>query len=472
MRSQIRKALQTVGTPLILSALIWGCESNPADPSIVPDENTTANQAARISVDLYNTVASVQTASEFMRGAGEKVELQDVNINNPSGAFAHAKRARQVVLAELAAHGAAINHIDGIAADSLLWQVTNQKPFLGYTETVRLFYDAATGKARLEAIKYNFDNRHWQQYDSAAIRADLNGTLFDDSDDVLLSLQQLQRYKAGHHLQQKQSTFTPDAYAAGSEPTGGIFESTTIYNESSFIQKTEERAEWHQATGGQWQKAVTYSDGSSSSEKAIFNTDETGSFEEVRRDGTKISGTFDSAEHDGNGSFSKNVAYPVGSDPVSIAESGTFRMDADSSLHGAFSKEVTFLNGEVRRENVVIDESYSGGLKTTRIQIENADGSNGVVVMEERVDGAHIKAEVTEANGAFFIIEIDSYSDGSARLTFSGWPDKQSFENGEAPAVEGIINFNPDSSGTGTITDGNNTRSVSIAPNGGRQFGS
>ena len=305
MRSQIRKALQTVGTPLILSALIWGCESNPADPSIVPDENTTANQAARISVDLYNTVASVQTASEFMRGAGEKVELQDVNINNPSGAFAHAKRARQVVLADLAAHGAAINHIDGIAADSLLWQVTNQKPFLGYTETVRLFYDAATGKARLEAIKYNFDNRHWQQYDSAAIRADLNGTLFDDSDDVLLSLQQLQRYKAGHHLQQKQSTFTPDAYAAGSEPTGGIFESTTIYNESSFIQKTEERAEWHQATGGQWQKAVTYSDGSSSSEKAIFNTDETGSFEEVRRDGTKISGTFDSAEHDGNGSFSK-----------------------------------------------------------------------------------------------------------------------------------------------------------------------
>lgn len=237
MRSQIRKALQTVGTPLILSALIWGCESNPADPSIVPDENTTANQAARISVDLYNTVASVQTASEFMRGAGEKVELQDVNINNPSGAFAHAKRARQVVLADLAAHGAAINHIDGIAADSLLWQVTNQKPFLGYTETVRLFYDAATGKARLEAIKYNFDNRHWQQYDSAAIRADLNGTLFDDSDDVLLSLQQLQRYKAGHHLQQKQSTFTPDAYAAGSEPTGGIFESTTIYNESSFIQK-------------------------------------------------------------------------------------------------------------------------------------------------------------------------------------------------------------------------------------------
>ena len=141
-------------------------------------------------------------------------------------------------------------------------------------------------------------------------------------------------------------------------------------------------------------------------------------------------------------------------------------------MHGAFSKEVTFLNGEVRRENVVIDESYSGGLKTTRIQIENADGSNGVVVMEERVDGAHIKAEVTEANGAFFIIEIDSYSDGSARLTFSGWPDKQSFENGEAPAVEGIINFNPDSSGTGTITDGNNTRSVSIAPNGGRQFGS
>lgn len=472
MKTSFRSNLQKVWPVIFAVILIWGCERNPADPSLVSENDSKADQATQVSIEFYDAVSSAQSAGELMRGAGARVALQEVQIDNPSGAFAQAKRAKQVVLTDLQAHPARRHSIDGVQGDSLLWQATSRKPFEGYTETVRLYYDAATGKARLEAIKFDFDDRHWLHYDSAAIHVDLNRTIFDDSDDVLLSLEELKQYKAGHHLREKQGRFIPDAYAPGTEPAGGMFESKTVYAATSFIQQTEERAEFHQATGGEWQKMVTYSDGSTSSERVTFNIDETGSFEELRRDGTKITGTFDSAEKDGAGSFEKTTTFPAGSNPASIYETGTFTMDVDSTLHGSFSKEVRFADGEVLREHIEIDESFAGGFKTTRVAVQKADGSSGVIVIEERTDGTRVTGEVTEADGTFYLIKIDGYPDGSARLEFKCWAAKQDYLDGEPPLVEGVINFNPDHSGTGSVRADGTTQSITIAPDGSQQLGS
>lgn len=459
---------------VVLSALlIFGCESNPTDPSIVPDENAAVKKATENSVGFYNTVASVQNVGDLMRGAGAAVELEKVDINNPSGAYMRAKRAKLTVLTDIAAHPDRLNKVNGVNGDSLLWEITKRKEFKGFTETLRLYYDFATGKARIESIKFDYDDRHWLRYDSARIALDLNSTLLDDSDDLLLSLEDLKLYKDGHHLEEEWAKFVPDPYTPGGEPDGGILESRTTYIASSFISKTVEKVEFHAGAGGSWQKTVDYSDGSKSSEKATFTEDGKGTFEKIRRDGTKITGSFDSAEDDGEGSFDKTTEFPAGSNPVSIHEAGTFRMNAaDSTLHGSFSKEVRFSDGKVLRESVQVDESIANGVKTTIIKIEKQDGSKGAITVEERPDGARVSGEWTEASGAFFIFSIDYYQDGSARLEFSGWNSEQDYKDGKPPVVKGIINFNPDSSGSGNVTEGNQSHSVTIGSDGSQSIGS
>ncbi|MFQ5630806.1 MAG: hypothetical protein ACE5I1_18700 [bacterium] len=473
MSSKTNLMIKTGLIAAFSALLIFGCESNPTDPSIVPDENAAVKKATENSVGFYSTVASVQNVGDLMRGADAAVELEKVDINNPSGAYMRAKLAKQAVLADIAAHPDRLNKISGVTGDSLVWEFTKRKEFEGFTETVRLFYDAATGKARVEAVKFAFDDRHWLRYDSANVALDLNSTLLDDSDDLLLSLENLKQYKDGHHLQEEWAKFVPDAYTPGSEPDGGILESHTTYIESSFISKTVEKVEFHAGTGGSWQKTVDYSDGSTSSEKATFTEDGKGTFEEIRRDGTKITGSFDSAEEDGEGSFEKTTEFPAGSDPASIHEAGTFRMNAaDSTLHGSFSKEVRFKDGKVLRESIQVDESIVNGIKTTTIKIEKQDGSKGTITVEERPDGSRVSGDWTEASGAFYIFTIDYYPDGSARLEFSGWASEQDHKDGKPPVVKGIINFNPDSSGSGNVTEGSENHTVIIGSDGSQSIGS
>jgi hypothetical protein len=464
--------LKTALVATLSALLIFGCESNPADPSLVPEENAAVKNATENSVGFYATVSSVQEVGELMRGADAIVDMENVDIDNPSGIYAQAKRAKLAVLADIAAHPEPLYKIDAITGDSLVWEFTKRNEFEGFTETVRFYYDATTGKGRAEAIKFDFDDRHWLRYDSLVAVLDLNGTLRDDSDDLLVSAEELKQYKDGHQLQEEWSKFVPDAYVPGSEPDGGVFESRTLYIASSFISKTTEKAEFHAATGGSWQKTVDYSDGSTSSEKVTFTTDGKGTFEETRRDGTKITGTFDSAEEDGVGSFEKTVEFPAGSDPVSIHEAGSFRMDADSTLHGSFSKEVRFKDGRVLRESIQVDEAFVNGIKTTTIKVEQQDGSKGTIIVEERPDGNRVSGEWTEANGEFYLFTINYYPDGSARLEFSCWASEQDYRDGKPPVIKGVINFNPDSSGSGTVTEGNNSQAVVIGSDGSQSIGS
>lgn len=464
--------LKTAIGAALSALLIFGCERYPADPSIVSEENSEVKIATERSVGFYSTVSSVQEVGELMRGADAMVDMQGVDINNPFGMYAHAKRAKLAVLAKIAVHPDRLHKVNSVSGDSLVWEFTRRNEFEGFTETVRFYYDAAIGKGRAEAIKSEFDNRHWLRYDSLVAMIDLNRTLQDDSDDLLVSAEELKQYKNGHHLQEEWSKFVPDAYASGSEPDGGVFEKQTTYIESSFISKTTENAEFHAATGGSWQKTVAYSDASTSSKKVTFTNDGKGTFEETRRNGTKITGSFDSAEKDGVGSFEKTVEFPAGSDPVSIHEAGSFRMDADSTLHGSFSKEVRFKDGRVLRESIQVDEAFVNDIKTTTIKVEQHDGSKGTITVEERPDGNRVSGEWTEANGEFYLFTINYYPDGSARLEFSCWASEQDYRDGKPPVVTGIINFNPDSSGSGTVTEGNSSHSVVIGSDGSQSIGS
>lgn len=469
MKSPTLSVLTLVSTITLLA----GCDRNPIDPSQRRDGQEALQRAAKSSSEFYSAVASAQDASTLMRGTGAIIAAPELDLKNQSSGYVQAKRAVQRVLVELASHPERLSNLDGVNGDSLLWQFTKRNQFAGFTETVRLLYDFDTGIAKMQAIKFNFDDRHWVRYDSSYVEADLNKTLEDESDDLIKIVENLKQYKEGHQLQEEWSKFVPDAYPPGSEPDGGIFDKKVNYHESSFIRQTSEHAELHAATGGEWSKTVDYADGTKSSEKFTFTPEDTGTFEEIRRDGTKITGAFDSAEHDGVGSFEKTTTFPAGSDPASIYEAGTFRLEtADSTLHGSYEKEVRFKSGETLRESVQFDEAITNGVKSTTLKIQAQDGSHGILTIEERAGGSHVGGEWTEANGEFYLFTIEYYPDGSARLEFSCWASRDDQRNGEPPVISGIIHFNPDNSGSGNLTDSEGSHTVTINPDGSASVGS
>ncbi|KAA3616025.1 MAG: hypothetical protein DWQ05_09715 [Calditrichaeota bacterium] len=450
---------------LFLAGLyVFGCETAPTDPTQVEDNKTLENATSQ-NVALFNTLSSVNQIGSVMNGPDANIQIGDADISNPQASKAFSETIKNAALAQLRS-GLLKKRSYNTLSDSLLWELIVQREFLGFTERTRVYYDYASGKAIVENVKYDYDERHWLVLDSARVYADLAGTLEDDTDDTIESLYENKLYKEGHFILQVVSNIEIDPYAPGTEPISARAQTETYYPDGSFVSKKNEQASFKNGTGS-WTKEIEYSDGTKSHEQFTFNEDGTGTFEEERRFGIKISGTFDSADDDGVGSFTKLTTFPEGSALQSMYEAGDFTMNLqDSTLHGSFEKELRFLNGSVLKESISIDESYNNGYKTTVLVIDKYDGSFGTVTIKENDGGNHVSGIWTEKDGTYILSETDFYPDGSARMEFKVYESEEAFNNGDDPIVSGLFNFNPDSSGSGTASDADGTYDVTINSDG------
>ncbi|MFQ5863889.1 MAG: hypothetical protein ACE5IW_01515 [bacterium] len=449
-----------------------GCSNNnPSGPSDDGNSDNQVNQKVQTvsanSVDIYNTVSSFQQISTLLLGPESMVDLEVPEVENPQQAMSFARSVLQQSFDKIKSDSDLLTKTQGTLADSVIWDVTYRDDVLGITYRSSLIYDSETSKGRLFLVRFDFPESHPLTYDSTEIKVDLNFTIFYGADDVLISLENLKRFKPRHLIQEEFGSFVPDPYAPGTEPTGGTLESNITYSPSSFISSTHAILEYHEGSGGSYSKEVQFSDGSSSSVSVTFREDGTGTFSETRRDGTQIEGTFDSPENDGVGSFTKTTTFPEGHDPVSIFESGEFTFNpVDSTLHGAFEKEVRFKDGTVERENVTVDQTVVGNVKTTTINVEKTDGGSGFITIVESPEVDQISGEWTNPDETFLIFSAESYPDGSAHFEFELYASKAAYENGEDPIASGEFDFYPDGSGQGTVTVGGQTYEVTINPDG------
>jgi hypothetical protein len=444
-----------------------GCSDNPVSPGDEDEVNKTVEKVSSNSVEIYNTVSSVKQISDLLQGPESKVDVGIPEVKNPGQAMNFYKSMMRKSFDRVQSDPKLLTKIQGALSDSVIWDVTVRREVLGFTVRNSLIYNSKTDSARLFEVRFDFDDRHRLAYDSTEIKAKLNFTLFNPFDDVLLSLENLKQYKPGRLLQEEKVSFVPDPYAPGTEPEGGILESNITYSSSSSISRTHARLEYHKGSGGSWSKEVLFSDGTKHTEAITFSEDGTGTFSETRRDGTRIEGTFDSAEEDGQGGFTKTITFPEGHDPVSIFESGSFTQNlADSTLSGSFQREVRFKDGTVRKESVTVDEKIENGIKTTTITVQNPDGSGGTITVEERPEVDKISGEWSNTDGTFLIFSAEAYPDGSAHLKFDLYASKQAYENGEDPIASGEFDFFPDGSGQGQVTEGGQTYDVTINSDG------
>jgi len=459
----------TLTVSLLLMSM-FACSTE--DPTSPDDNDNQANEMVQStsssSVAIYQNISSFKQVTTLIQGPAAIADLDVPEVKDPNTATNFARSMKQKAFTLLSRDMKALSKNGQVAfGDSVIWDVTERNEKEGVTYRVSLIYDTMTGKARLFVVGFDYREGHPLEYDSTEIRADLNFTILDDSDDVLLSLENLKRYRPGQLISEENGSFVPDAHAPGTEPTGGILMSEVKYSDSSFISSTKGTLEFHEGQGGSYMRTSKFSDGSESSEEATFNVDGTGTFSESRRDGTQIDGTFDSAEEDGKGGFSLTTTFPAGHDPVSVSESGEFDINAsDSTISGSFEREVTLLNGDVEKESVMVSQVRVGDVLTTSLNVENADGSNGHITITESPEVDQVSGEWTNTDETFLVFTAQSYPDDSAHLDAKVYASEVAFEDGAEPIASAVFDFYPDGSGMGVVTEDGKIYDVTIHPDG------
>lgn len=445
-------------------AVINGCQTdNPVSGGNEEEISDNVRTAGETSYGIYANVKSYQEVSGLIGGQDAFVDLDIPEFQNPEAAMSLAKTTSRSSFDALAPQ---MMRLGKTNADSTIWDITESDSSLGITKHIRVTYDSETGLARGYEVKTYFHDSYPLAYDSTTIQTDVNSTLLDDSDDKLLSLYTLKRYKSGHLIAEEIGTYTPDDYPAGTEPTGGVLTNLISYSNSNYIQKTDARFEFHEGEGGSYTKTTGFSDGKSHVESVTFNTDGTGTFSETRRDGVEISGTFNSADDDGDGSYSKTTTYQDGHDPASITEEGEFTISGpDSTINGTFEKTITRANGDVESESATVNQTRVGDIITTTLNIENYDGMGFISITEtpnvDQVAGNWITNE-----GAYVDFNAEAYPDGSAHLELAVYASEAAFENDRLPLATASFDYYPDGSASGTVTENSVNQDVTISPDG------
>ncbi|MFQ5651003.1 MAG: hypothetical protein ACE5IY_13760 [bacterium] len=466
----LQSTLSRILVMLCLSYFVHlGCSStdNPAAPDNKPAENVKVQTASKTGVDIYQNVASFEQITSLIVDSNQITKLDIPQFETPGAALAYSRTVKNKALVALRKRPDALNRLQSATSDSVIFDVTERDTVAGVTYRVSLIYNAESGTARFFVVGFDYRETHPLEYDSTEVKADLNGTLLNESDDVLLSLMNLKRYKPGQLIREEMGRFVPDEHAPGTEPDGGVLTSDITYSSSSFISSTSARFEYHADSGGSFSKTSVFSDNTTHSESVTFNLDGTGTFEESRRDGTQISGTFDSAEEDGEGGYTLTITFPEGHDPASISESGQFVLNqADGTLSGSFEREVTPLEGDVQRESVEVSQTREGDILITTLNVENSDGSHGFITITETPEVDQIGGEWTNADETFVVFTAQGYPDDSAHLEFQVYASEVAFENGDDPIITAVFDFYPDGSGQGVVTEGEDVYDVVIHPDG------
>jgi hypothetical protein len=184
-----------------------------------------------------------------------------------------------------------------------------------------------------------------------------------------------------------------------------------------------------------------------------MRADQTGEFEKGLRDGTIISGTFDSAENDLKGYWTELIDFPDGRYLDKILKSATVSIELpDSTLIADFSKYVYFSDNRIDSAKIGINVHKSNGVKTTILTATKPNGAYGALTIIESSNGSSVDGTWTTHNGFYILLRADYYLDGAAHIHYDVYQSEDAFNGGESPLLTADYYLSPDQSGEGLIT--------------------
>ncbi len=457
--------VQLMATTLFLALLFFGgCEKNTTAPLENNLELSPAvTEGLTSSWQTVHSLNSVEKISAVVRKNGDVEKIEEGGITSKS------QLRKEISKMKLSVSQAA--RVTGLAkttlSDSLIWFIDWTDPVSGLSIRKALYYNDSTGLARYYEAIYHFPAQLQLQYDSTEIVADLNFTLSDTTDDRFISLVKLTRFREGFQVDSIAGRAEATDYGAGNEITGAIFYNTVWYSQQIQLVKRYQELEINPDESGRVEERLDYRDGTYMTKTVHFYPDYTGDFSELWRDGTRVSGTFDRLEDDNHASFSQTIQLPAGRAISKIEQFADVTLNpADSSSELIFSEKIHFADGKLDTSRVEAQEYWENGLKNTHLEIWKSDGSHADLLVIEHDNYKEISGNYTGPKGYYMTIQATDYNDGSGELWVKIYQSEEAFTNGEAPLVSIYLHYNPDGSGAGKVTEGENEYNVHIAQDG------
>ena len=448
--------------PLILIGLIGimlvGCEKDPAQPENELQLDATAKEMAKFGWDANHIVTSSADIAEV-------TQISSMLENDESSKFPAIKTVKKQAI-ELfrmtREKSIVVQSLRKGMSDSLLF--FNDDTTRGVRQA--LYYDRQTGMARFYEVKYRFPNWRNIIYDSAEVKADLNFSLDDSLDDVLIGLYQKQDYKPQFFIQ----TIVHDLRVTdfeNREITGAEIKKITDYHQDWFLSKFTQIARLNPDKSGTLREEFDFKDGTHSDKQVTFRPDNTGEFEEHRRDGTVVSGRFDSYEDDGDGYYEELTDYPTGRFMDKIEKQALLKLELpDSAVTVQFVETKYYGSGKVTTDSASIRTVEQGGIKLTTLTYAKHNGERGVFNIEEGPDQSTVTGNWTTMEGYYLVLNATYYLDGSGHLHYEVYASETDYRNGADPIFVADYEFSPDGGGTGRLTHKGETYQMTFDQSG------
>jgi hypothetical protein len=448
----------------VLQVFLSSCEKQMTQPEL--EENQLSQATSEGLVNGWQTVHTISTAGDLSSVIKKELPLekneqdglystQQLNLDIEKIEHSYVPVLKQQSLSS------------SRSVDSLLWFIDWSDPISGVSVRKALYYDSNTGKARYYEAIYQFPNHLQLKYDSTEIRANLNYTLADSTDDKVLSLYKHSIYREGFDIEKSTTYAVVTNYDFQNKVNGAVLENTVWYSMNNEIEKLFQKLELNPDESGSVNEKIDYRDGSSKQKQINFYSNYTGDFSETWRDGTKVSGTFDRIEDDNHASFSRVVNYPKGNDPIKLTQSADVTLNpADSSSIVELKEKIQFADGKIDTTRILLEEFYQESLKHNHFIVSKSDGSKADLNVVHHENYQEISGNFIGEKDYFTLINATLYNDGSGDIHLEVYLSEESYINGESPLAIIDLHFNPDGSGRGSVSENNNQYQVQMKSSG------
>jgi hypothetical protein len=313
-----------------------------------------------------------------------------------------------------------------------------------------IYYDTQSGLATFYEVKYKFKNWRPLVYDSVAAVVDLNFTLDNIADDRLNELYQQQLFKETFFIQKITGQLVVTDYN-DTEITGVEAIRDTYYHQNRFLQHLKQSVNLNPDQSGTLREDFEFLDNTTAFRTVTFYPDHSGEFNKQLRDGTQISGTFNSVEDDLQGWYNETIDFPEGRYLDKILKSATVAIVMPEQLFTAeFFEQIFFSTGRIDSIRISLTSQEVNNIRTTTLEVLKANGARGSFTLQQAEDVTNLTGTWTTWNGYYIIVDAEYYFDGSAHIHYEVYAPP--YTEGDDPILVADYDISPDGSGSGTIT--------------------
>jgi hypothetical protein len=433
--------------------LYIGCNDNPSSNQQTLQLDPVLEAYAGFGHEVNDIVGTGSDIQDLTGGGAPSVE-QEIS------GLAAAKTLKTL------ARDLRIRSMDHLPVQAELHKPQTDSLYYFYDDTAQgvraaLYYDEETSVARYYEVRYIFPAWRNMTYDSAEIAVNLNYTLDNDQDDFPEKVIRLQRFNEDFMIQNITSLLEITDHN-GPEITGFEASIDTYYHQNRHLSRLYQYMDINPDQSGTLRQDFYFRDNTTASNMVTFYANYTGSFSRTFRDGTTVSGSFNSIVDDLQGSFTETIDFPEGRNIDKIVTDAMVSVTLpDSIFNATLSRSFYFASGTIRTTGIVLDAHKESGVGIVHLDLTRGNGAHGEFTLQVTETDALLAGNWTTVNDEdYVLVSGEYYIDGSCHINYRIF--NMPYTPGDDPVLVADYYFSPDDEGEGTIEYKNETYTINF----------